>query len=149
MMVIKKNSRLNGADILGTKLGDGILVRHRRRNDNVITGQPVDRSGDALLVGSLQRLHDTQHLGRVAAGGGWVRHGQANLLAGVDNKNGADGQGHALVVDVGGVLVVDHVVQVGNLALRVRDDGELEVGAADFVNVLDPPVVRVDFVGAL
>jgi hypothetical protein len=46
-------------------------------------------------------------------------------------------------------LVVNHVVQVGNLALRVRDDGELEVGAADLVNVLDPLVVRVDVVGAL
>lgn len=46
-------------------------------------------------------------------------------------------------------MVVNHVVQVGNLALRVRDDGELEVGAADLVNVLDPLVVRVDVVGAL
>lgn len=46
-------------------------------------------------------------------------------------------------------MVVNHVVQVGNLALRVGDDGELEVGAADLVNVLDPLVVRVDVVGAL
>ena len=56
---------------------------------------------------------------------------------------------HTLLVDVGGVLVVDHVVEVGDLALRVRDDRELEVGAGDFVNVLDPAVVRFHVVGAL
>jgi len=53
-----------------------------------------------------------------------------------------------LLVNVGGVVVVDHVVKVGNLALRVGDDGELEVGASHLIDVLDPGVVRVDVVGA-
>src|ERR1700735_5374546 len=38
----------------------------------------------------------------------------------------------ALLVDVGGVLVVEHVVQVGHLALLVGDDGEAD-GVAGYV----------------
>lgn len=56
---------------------------------------------------------------------------------------------HTLLVDVGGVIVVNHVVEVGDLALGVGDDGELEVGAGNLVNVLDPLLVGVDVVGTL
>lgn len=40
-----------------------------------------------------------------------------------------------------------HVVGVGNLALLVTDDGEVQVAAADLVDVLDPAIVAVDGVG--
>lgn len=54
-----------------------------------------------------------------------------------------------LSVDVGSVLVVEHVVQGRNLAVLVADDGEVEgVGTlGEGVNVLDPAVVRLDVVG--
>lgn len=45
--------------------------------------------------------------------------------------------------------MVDHVVHVGDFALGVGDDGELQLGAGDFVDVLDPRVVRFNAVGAL
>lgn len=44
-------------------------------------------------------------------------------------------------------MVVKHVVEVGNLAVVVGNDGEGEVGVVDLVDVLDPVVVRVDGVG--
>lgn len=44
-------------------------------------------------------------------------------------------------------MVVKHVVEVGDLALAVGNDGEGEVGVIDLVDVLDPGVVRVDVVG--
>ncbi len=56
---------------------------------------------------------------------------------------------HTLGVDVGGVLVVNHVKLVGNLALGVGDDGEGELRAGDLINVLDPGLVGVGAVGAL
>lgn len=102
-----------------------------------------------MLVGGLQAVDGAEDLGGVAAGGGGVGHDKADLLVGVDDEDGADGQRHTLGVDVGGVLVVDHVVLVGDLALRVGDDGELQLGAGDFVDVLDPGVMRLDAVGAL
>lgn len=100
-----------------------------------------------MLVGGLESINDTQDLSSVAASGGRVGHDQTDLLGRVDDEDRANGQSHALRVDVGGVLVVDHVVEVGNLALRVGDDGELEVGAIDLVDVLDPAVMGLSSVG--
>lgn len=101
-----------------------------------------------MLVRELESIDDPEDLGGVAASGSRVGHDQTDLLAGVDDEHRADGQGHTLGIDVGGILVVDHVVLVGDLALRVGDDGELQAGAGDLIDVLDPGVVRVDVVGA-
>lgn len=46
-----------------------------------------------------------------------------------------------------GVLVVQHVIGVGDLALLVADDGEVQLAAADLVNVLDPALMAVDGIG--
>ena len=126
----------------------GILSGDGRGDDNVVTGEPVDGAGNAVLLSGLQSVDDTQDLGGVTAGGGGVGHNQTDLLGGVDDEDGADSQSHTLRVDVGGVLVVDHVVGVGDLALGVGDDGELEVGAGNLVDILDPAVVGLDVVGA-
>lgn len=139
--------RLNNADLAELLLG--ILGGDGGRDDDVVTREPVDGAGDTVLVGGLESIDDTEDLGGVTAGGGGVGHDQTDLLARVDDENGADGQSHALGVDVGGVLVVDHVVLVGDLALGVGDDGEGELGAGDLVDVLDPGVVRLGAVGAL
>jgi hypothetical protein len=56
---------------------------------------------------------------------------------------------HTLGVDVGSVLVVNHVELVGDLALGVGDDGEGELRAGNLVNVLDPGLVGLGTVGAL
>lgn len=137
--------RLNLTDL--TKLSLGIGSGDRGRNDNVITGQPVDGAGNAVLLGGLESINDTENLSSVAAGGGGVGHDQTNLLGRVDDEDRADGQSHTLGVNVGGVLEVDHVVQVGDLALGVGNDGELELGAGDLIDVLDPTVVGLDAVG--
>jgi len=101
-----------------------------------------------VLVGGLQSINDTEDLSGVTAGRGGVGHDETDLLAGVNDKDRADGQSLALGVDVGGVLVVNHVVGVGDLAFGVGDDGKLELGAGNLVNVLDPGVVGLDTVGA-
>lgn len=100
-----------------------------------------------MLIARLQRVDASQHLGGVTAGGGRVRQDQADGLLGVDDEDGADGEGDALGVDVGGVLVVDHVVGQGHLALLVANDGEAEAALRNLVDVLDPLGVRLDRVG--
>jgi hypothetical protein len=45
--------------------------------------------------------------------------------------------------------LVDHVVEEGNLAVGIGDDGELNLCRTDFVDVLDPFVVGAKIVGAL
>lgn len=46
-----------------------------------------------------------------------------------------------LLIHVGSVLVVDHVIEICHLALGVCDDWELEIGAGDLIDVLDPVLV--------
>jgi hypothetical protein len=89
--------------------GLGLLVLDAGVHNHVISGDPVDRGGDAVLVAGLEGVDHAENLGGVAAGGGGVGHDQADGLLGVDDENGADGEGDALGVDVGGVLVVKPV----------------------------------------
>jgi hypothetical protein len=112
-----------------------------------LTGNPVNRGGDSVLVTSLKRVDNAENLSGVATSGSGVWEDCADGLLGVDDEDGADGESNALSVDVGGVLVVKHVVLESDLALLVANDGELEAGARDLVDVLDPATVAVDGVG--
>ena len=131
------------------KLLLGIFRRHRRRHNHILTNVPVDGSGHALPVCRLERVNDAQDLRRVAARRGRVQHGETDLLLGVDDEDGADGERDALLGDVVQVTLVDHVVKEGNLAVGIRNDGELDVGVGDFVDVIDPLVVGAEVVGTL
>jgi hypothetical protein len=126
------------------------MVRECKRREPVVrilTGNPVNRGGDSVLVTSLERVDNAEHLSGVATSGSGVWEDCADGLLGVDDEDGADGESNALGVDVGGVLVVKHVVGEGDLALLVANDRELEARARDLVNVLDPATVAVDSVG--
>ena len=145
----------------------GLVVLDAGVDDDVVAGDPVDGRRDAVLVARLQRVDHAEHLGRVAARRGWVREDQADRLLGVDDEDGADGEGDALGVDVGGVLVVEpacitesaristirqggeflHIVGIRNLAVLVANYGESQLAAGDLIDVLDPSAVRLDGVG--
>lgn len=98
---VRLNNAEVGEQLLGLLVGDG------GRDDDVVTGDPVDGGGDAVLVAGLEGVDNAEDLVGVAAGGGRVGEDGADLLVGVDEEDGADGEGDALLVDVGGVLVVD------------------------------------------
>ena len=122
------------------------LTTHHRQTGDYL---PVNGGDERVLVIQLKRVNDTEDFLRVTAGAGGVVDDCADDLLGIDEEDGSDGQGHALAVDVGRVLVVDHVVQVGHLARLVGDDGEREVRLGDLVDVLDPFLVRVERVGVM
>lgn len=130
-----------GEELLGQLVADGWV------NDNIITWYPVDWGGDAVLVTSLQRVDNPQDLSSVPSSGGWVGHNEADGLFAVDDEDGSDGESDSLRVDVGGVLVVQHVIEVGNLPVLVTNDWEGQVGTGNLVDVLDPATVGVDGVG--
>ena len=85
----------------------GLLVLDAGGDDDVVAGDPVDRGGDLVLVAGLERVEDTEDLGGVAASRGRVGEDETDLLVRVDDEDRADGEGNALLVDVGGVLVVE------------------------------------------
>jgi hypothetical protein len=101
-----------GEDLLGQ------VVVDRGVDNDVVTGHPVDGGGDSVLVTSLERVDDTEDLGGVAASGGGVGQDQTDGLLGVDDENGADREGNALLVNVGGVLVVQPVREDISILLR-------------------------------
>ena len=66
-------------------------------------------------------VDDPQDFIKVATGGGRVRNRQTDHLLGVDDEHRSDGERGTLGIDVGGILVVQHVVQSGDLAFLVGD----------------------------
>jgi len=127
-------------ELLGQFITDG------RVDNDIVTRDPVDGCGDAVFVTSLQGIDNPQDLGSISAGGCWVGEDKANGLFGVNNEDRADGECNALGIDVGSVLVVNHVISVRDLSILVTDDGEFEVGSRDLINVLDPLAVGLNSV---
>lgn len=101
-----------------------------------------------MLVTSLERVDDAQHLGGVTACRSWVGEDGADGLLRVDDEDRADGESNALGVDVGGILVVQHVVGKSNLPLLVADDRESQLTARDLIDVLYPAAMALNSVGA-
>ena len=62
----------------------------------------------------LKRVDNSEDLSGVAAGGCWVGEDETDGLLWVDDEDRADGEGNTLLVDVGGVLVVNPEKQVSN-----------------------------------
>lgn len=109
----------------------------------------IDSAYVPLLVASLQAVNDSKHLAGVTTGARGIHHSQADLFRWVDDEDGTNGEGNALFANVGHVLGVEHVVEESDIAVGVSDDGELQVGVANVVNVLDPRVVGGEVVGRL
>jgi len=66
-------------------------------------------------------VDDPQDFVKVAAGRGRVRNGQTDNLLGVDDEYSSDGEWNTLGVNVGSILVVQHVVQGGDLTFLIGD----------------------------
>ncbi len=128
-------------DFLGLVCLDGGMDNH------VVTGNPVNGGSDLVLVAGLEGVHDSEHLGSVATGRSRVGENGSDNLLGVNDEDGADGESYALLIDIRGVLVVDHVVLQGNLSVLVSNDREVQVAATDLVDVLDPVSMAVNGVG--
>jgi len=115
--------------------------------DNIITRYPVDWGGNSVLVASLEGIDNSEDLCRITSGRCRVGHDQSDGLFGVDDENRADGEGDTLLVNVGGILLIKHIVQQRNLSLLVANDWEFEVAATDFIYILDPTTMALYRVG--
>lgn len=123
--------------------------RNGRRHNHIIALLPVNRRHHALLVASLQGVNHTENLGRVATSRRRVHHSETDFLVRVDDEDGSDREGDALLSYVVQVPLIDHVIKEGNLSLSVGNNGELEVRRRDFVDVVNPLAVGAEVVGAL
>jgi hypothetical protein len=117
-------------DVLELRLG--VLGGDAQGRDDPITGLPVGRGGDGVGVGRLERIDDLEDLVEVPAHG--LRVGERQLVVRVDDEH----RPHRRRVALAGV---DHVVELGDLAVGVGDDRDVESGAADLADVGGPAVV--------
>jgi hypothetical protein len=136
-------------------------------DNDIIARDPVDGSGDTVLITCLEGVDNAEDLSGVAAGGSRIGEDGSDGLLGVDNKDGADGERNPLGINIGGILVVNpdrlcqhpltavgpgvrdnsHIVKVSNLSLLVANNGELESTSGNLINVLDPAEMALDGVG--
>lgn len=86
---------------------------------------PVDGCCYALLIASLQTINDSQYFARISANARRVQHCKPDLLVGIEDEDGADGERG---VDLLHVLLRHHVIQISYTAVRIGDDWELEIG---------------------
>lgn len=121
--------------------------RDRRMNDNIITLLPVTRSSDTVLITQLKRVNDTQDFIKVTTSRGRVRQDQTDGLLGVNDEHGANSEWNTLVVNVGGILMIQHVIKSSDLAISISNDGEVELNVANIVDISNPLFVITELVG--
>ena len=124
-----------------------ILGAYGRRHNHVTSDLPIHRCRDPLFIAGLQTVYHPQNLGRVPSHARRIHHRQPHFLRRIDDEHAADRERDSFRVDVAQILLVDHVVQPGDLAVGVGDDGELEISAGNIVDILDPSVVGTKVVG--
>lgn len=112
------------------------------RNVGVVF-RPVGRSRNRLFVTELKRLDTSNNLVRVSANAGRVVEGEHELIFGVDDKDGSNGEWEVLVIAGAGI---NHAVRGTDGSVRISNNRELDL---DFVltvsnDVLEPFVVGLD-----
>jgi hypothetical protein len=89
-------------------------------DDNIITRIPINGCRNAILIRCLQGVNDAKQFGGVAACGGGIGEDEADGFLGVNNEDGADGEGDTAGVNVGGVLVVEPAAMLALVFIYVR-----------------------------
>ena len=70
---------------------------------------------------SVLTVDDPQDFVEVTTSGCRVRNGQTNDLLGIDNEHRSDCEWDSFDIDVGGILIIQHVVQGSDLAILVSN----------------------------
>ena len=65
-----------------------------------------------MLVSELEGVDASKDLLELATGRSRVLQSQSDLLGRIDDEDRSDGEGDALLVDVGQVLLVEHVLRL-------------------------------------
>lgn len=71
---------------------------------------PVRRRSNPIFITELQRVNAAQDLIELTTSRSGVLKSKADLLCWVDDEDAADGEWNALLVNVGQVLLVEHVL---------------------------------------
>lgn len=87
--------------------------------------RPANWCRHASLITNLQAVDDSQNLAGVSPCACWIHHRQPDFLARINDKNAADGEGNAFLINIFCVLRIKHVVSPCNLSIGIGDNREL------------------------
>jgi len=127
----------------------GFLALDTGMNDNVVTGLPIDRSSDSVLITQLDCVDYPYNLIEIPSCNGGVVQFEPDLFGGIDYEHCPDGKRETRsAINVGSILIIEHVVEVGNTTVTVGDDRILNIGFTVFIDIFDPLVVIVQVIRA-
>jgi len=133
-----------------SKLLPRISSRYRGGNNHIVAHVPVDRCYNPLLVAQLERINYSQHFSGISPSRSRIQHGQPNLLTRVDDIHRADCERDTpLLSKLIQIILANHIIEKGDFAVRISNDGKLNVGVANLVDVTDPTIVRAKIVCTL
>ena len=97
-------------------------------HDNVFSRPPVDGSSNFVFITQLNRIDCSDDLVKVPSSYSGIVQFEPDLFGWINDIDTADSEGKSsFSIDVGGILVIKHVVEVGNAAVTVGDDRVLDV----------------------
>jgi len=123
----------------------GLIIAHGGGDNHVITWLPVGWSHNFTSVGELERVDDANKFIKVATAARRVGENESDLVVGINHKDRTHCQRKARSIQIG---LIQHVVQLGNLAIRICEDGIVDSHLVDLIDVLHPARVAVRSVNA-
>src|SRR5437899_7720213 len=126
-----------------------LLVRHRRKDDDVVALLPVHGCGDFVLGRELYRVEDPQHFVEVAAGAHGIAELKLDLLVRADYEYRAHGGIVSRSTALGSIpaLCRQHAIELGDIELRIADHRVVDLVALSLLDIGCPLAViahRVD-----
>lgn len=125
-----------------------LLLLDIEPDDHLLALFPVGRGGDLVGIGALEGIQDPQNFVKGATDGSRVRHCQTDATAGVEDEDGADGEGGTgSGVEIRGIVgfLIEHPVQGRNLQIPVGNDREPQQPVSGVLaNVGSPVTVAAD-----
>ena len=126
------------AELLG-----GLGIGEREVDDDAIAWSPIGRRSNGMLARELAGVDRSNDLRKVASTRSRIRHHQGNRLVGLDDEDGAHGQGKTGCV---AVALVKDADGRGMIAIGIAEERERDIGASGSLDVLDPCAVGIRIV---
>lgn len=72
--------------------------------------------------------------------GSGIGHDETNSLLWINDENTSNRESDSLLIDIGCILLVNHVIGICHLTVFVTNDREFQSASGYFVDVLDPSI---------
>jgi len=125
----------------------GLVVRDSVIDNDVFARFPVDGGGDLVFVAKLQGIYSAKNFIKVSANSSGIGNREADGLLGVDDEDGSDSKRHALAINVGSILFVQHIELESDLTGWIGNDRICDFCISKTADILEPVHMGLEAVG--